>query len=341
MTLSVPEAASVPRASTSGGNETPAELAGDRIGIERSLERVGAAQRTRLAAVARHHLAGGGKRVRPLLTCAVMRALGEDPERWLDLIAAVEMVHTGSLLHDDVIDGAQTRRGRRAAHLVFDAHAAILAGDSLLSWAFERVAREGSRELQIALGEAVCDLGEGEALERERLGDDRVEVAHVRRVNRLKTASLFAYAAEAGAILCGASSALRAAARGYGLGLGEAFQTTDDLLDWTGDGLTLGKPPGQDLEAGLVTVPVALGLDRHPGLREEIRAFWERRGQPGGAARVAAMRARLEAVGALSATLALAEADAARATAALEPFPPSPWVGHLGRLAEIAASRDA
>ena len=149
-----------------GGVTLPAEVQGDLRAIEDSLLRFHARHATRIGDAARHLLDAGGKRLRPLLTCAVVRSLGGAPRPSIDVVAAVELVHAGSLLHDDVIDGATLRRGRPSVHAAFDAHTAILAGDFLFSWAFDRLAREGSRELQVAMGDAIRALCEGEVLER-------------------------------------------------------------------------------------------------------------------------------------------------------------------------------
>jgi octaprenyl-diphosphate synthase len=317
----------------------PEVAAADLRAIEESLARFQARHASRIGAAARHLLDAGGKRLRPLLTCTVARALGHDPRPQVDLVAAVELVHAGSLLHDDVIDGAELRRGRRSVHAAFDAHTAILAGDFLFSWAFDRLARDGSRTLQIALGDAIRELCEGEVLERERRFDDAADLTHVRLVNRLKTAGLFAYAAEAGALLAGVDGAVRAAARAYGLALGEAFQTVDDLLDWEGDDATLGKPHGRDLAEGLVTVPVALGVRREPALRDAVRRMW-RAGGDGGAADASEVRGILERVGAFAAARQLAEDDAARAGAALAGLPAGPWRERLSEAARRAVARD-
>jgi octaprenyl-diphosphate synthase len=321
--------------------DVSAVVLADLAAIEQSLTRVGASHPTRISAAARHNLDAGGKRLRALLTATVMRALGCDPRGEIDLIAAVELVHAGSLLHDDVIDGAELRRGRRAVHIAFDAHTAILAGDALLSWAFDRLARLGTRDLQIAMGDVIRDLGEGEALERERLFDATVDLVHVRRVNRLKTAMLFGYAAEAGALLVAASPAVCAAARAYGIALGEAFQPMDDLLDWEGDPKALGKQLGQDLAEGLVTLPVALAADRDPTVRDHIRAFWHAaKGSAHATERLAEVRRKIEDAGAFAATRELCARDADRAIASLDAFPPGVWRDQLVASAAAAPTRE-
>ena len=318
----------------------PAELLADRAAVDETLRDVRTVHATRLGAAARHLLEAGGKRLRPLLTCAAARALGVDPRPRAGLVAAVELVHVGSLLHDDVIDAGTVRRGRPAVHAAYDAHTAILAGDLLFSWAFDRLARDGSRELQIALGDAIRALCEGEVLERERRFDPTVDVAHVRRVNRLKTAALFGYAAEVAALLAGAPPATRADLREHGLALGEAFQVADDLLDWEGRPESLGKPHGRDLAEGLVNLPAALGCARDAALRASVRACWSAADDDGGAARRLELRAALREVGAFEAARELARADAARAVAALAALPGGPWRDWLAAAAAAAVDRD-
>lgn len=308
--------------------------------IEAELAAVCAAPSSRIERAARHALDGGGKRARPRLTCAVGRALGRDLGLDVALVVASELAHAGSLLHDDIIDGARTRRGRAAGHVAFDVSTAILAGDLLLTLAMERVAGRGPRALQTALAAAVRDLTLGAAFERERLFDLSAGLDHARHVNRLKTAALFAYAAEAGAILAGAHDGVRTAAHAFGLALGEAFQTADDLLDLTGDPATLGKPIGQDLVAGEITVPVALALERDPTLDGVMREVWRMAragGDTGGL--VAEVRDRVRLSGALSAARRVAGEDAARASAALAAFPAGPWRDRLGDLARAAVDR--
>ena len=308
------------------------ELRTDSRAIEKDLAAMIASPTTRIDEVSRHALLAGGKRARPLLTCAIMRALGADPAPHIEVVTAAELAHTGSLLHDDIIDEAQTRRGRRAAHLAFDVPTAILSGDKLVVLALERVARNGSGRLVVALCDAVRALCDGVSLERERLYDATVDLAHARNVNRLKTASLFAYAAEAGAILSGADARLRTAARCFGSALGEAFQTTDDLLDFQGDPGRLGKGVGQDLTTGAVTVPLAIALERVPSLGEEVFALWESAADGVvAAAQLRAIRERMDEVGALAEAQRIAAADAVRAVESIRALGSSPWHERLVR----------
>jgi octaprenyl-diphosphate synthase len=315
-------------------------LQADLAAIERSLAGVRAAHAPRLSAAARHSLLAGGKRLRPLLSCAVMRTLGRDPGPHGAVIAAVELIHCGSLLHDDVIDEAETRRGRPAAHLAFDQHTAILAGDLLLALALERLARCGNAPLQVAAATAIVEVCQGEVLEREQRFDPEVDLARVRHVNHLKTAALFGYAAEAGALLAGGSDAEGVAARAFGRALGDAFQTVDDLLDWEGDAGTVGKPVGRDLAGGLVTVPVALACERDPTVRATVRRVLQAR-REGAASPVelAAVAAHLEHAGAFAATRELAATDGRTATEALGRLPAGPWREWLHETVKRALER--
>jgi octaprenyl-diphosphate synthase len=315
-------------------------LRGDRAVIEASLDAVRSTHAPSLGAAARHSLLAGGKRLRPLLTCAVMRACGRDPGPVAEVIAAVELIHCGTLLHDDVIDEAETRRGRPAAHVAHGTHTAILAGDLLLALALERLARHGCAALQVAAATTIVDVCQGEVLERQQLFDPEVDLARARLVNHLKTAALFGYAAEAGALLAGAFDREREAARAFGRALGDAFQTVDDLLDWEGDAGTVGKPVGRDLAGGLVTVPVALACERDPGLRNVVRRVLAAR-RLGSASPVELpdLAARLERAGAFAAARELAAADARAAAAALARLPAGPWRAWLDETVRRALER--
>lgn len=312
----------------------------DRRAVNRSLAELRATHSTRIGAAARHLLDAGGKRLRPLLTCAVLRSLGGDPRDYMPLVAVSELVHAGSLLHDDVVDGSTKRRGRPSTHVAYDTHTAILTGDLMLAWAFDRLARTASRDLQIAMAATIRDLSEGEVLERERHFDASADVAHVRLVNRLKTGALIAFAAEAGAILARSGATEREAARRFGLAAGEAFQAADDLLDWEGEPVQMGKPIGQDLADGLVTLPVAIGAERDAAVADDVRAFWA--SPPGMAERpivLGSLRSRLERVDAFGATREMARDDAARAVEALRALPAGPWRDQLAAMARGAAAR--
>lgn len=196
----------------------------------------------RLADPAHHLLAAGGKRVRPLLICLLGRALDVPFENLARCAVAAELVHTATLLHDDVLDGATVRRGRIAAHLKFSAHTAILSGDALLSKAISDMADLGDPEILKRLAQTVRELVEGECLQADLMGKVHSDVETVLEVARRKTASLFAWA--------GWVSGHRAGRHAedlfkFGTHLGLAFQILDDILDW--EGKDTGKSPYQDL----------------------------------------------------------------------------------------------
>jgi octaprenyl-diphosphate synthase len=310
----------------------------DLASIERQLAVAIGTGKTQIEAAARRGLLSGGKRVRPLLTCALLRALGKQPEDKIRSVVAVEMAHAGSLLHDDIIDETSMRRGGLAAHVAFDVPIAVLAGDRLVMLGVEQLARCGPRDLLVSFCSAIEELCLGESLEREKRYRVDVSLEHIREVNRMKTASLFGYAAEAGAILAGAAPRIRSAAQTYGLALGQAFQTTDDCLDLQGDPQLLGKPVGQDLISGLITLPVALALEREPSLRDELLQLWDA-AEDEAAARVEELRARMAELGAFASTLEMADQDAKRAASAMRTLPASPWRDHLIEFAKSLVSR--
>lgn len=196
----------------------------------------------RLAGPAHHLLAAGGKRVRPLLVALLARALDTSFDRLSPCAVAAELVHTATLLHDDILDGATTRRGRVAAHLKYDAHTAILSGDALLSKAISDMAELGDTEVLKRLANTVRELVEGECLQADLMGQVHGDVEAVLEVARRKTASLFAW--------CGWVSGHRAGRHSedlfrFGTHLGLAFQLLDDILDW--EGKDTGKPRFLDL----------------------------------------------------------------------------------------------
>jgi geranylgeranyl pyrophosphate synthase len=208
----------------------------------------------RLAAPAQHLLAAGGKRVRPLLIALIGRALDQPFERLAPCAVAAELVHTATLLHDDILDGATTRRGRITAHLKYGAHTAILSGDALLSKAISDMAELNDPEVLKRLAQTVRELVEGECLQADLMGQVHSDVDAVLEVARRKTASLFAWSGWVTGHRAGrhADDLFK-----FGTHLGLAFQLLDDILDW--EGKNIGKPLFQDLhETKLNSVGVML-----------------------------------------------------------------------------------
>ena len=293
-----------------------------------------------IPALAEHLIGAGGKRVRPLITVAAARLTGGAGDGHLKLAAAVEFIHTATLLHDDVVDGSQLRRGKVAAHLIWGAASSVLVGDFLFASAFELMVEAGSIKALDILARASRVIAEGEVLQLTRAHDLNLDEAVYLQIIAAKTAELFAAAAESGAVVTSASAAQAAALRSYGMNLGLAFQLTDDALDYGGVSEVLGKNAGDDFREGKATLPLILAIAR-TGAAEA--AFWQRvigrREQGDGDFRRA--RELIVSTGALEATQERARSYAQKAQAALAIFPADEWRLSLESLADFAASRPA
>ena len=290
--------------------------------------------------LAEHLVSAGGKRLRPLLTVAAARAsgAGDDIDASRKLAAAVEFIHTATLLHDDVVDASELRRGKVAAHLIWGGTQSVLVGDYLFARAFELIVEASSMKALEILARASRVIAEGEVLQLARSQDLGLTQETYLQIISAKTAELFAAAAEAGAVSADVDDARCEALRAYGLNLGLAFQLADDALDYGGDTGMLGKNAGDDFREGKVTLPLLLAIQR-TGARET--AFWERtisrREQVVDDFRRA--RELIVLTGSLEATLDLAADYALRAKAALTAFPRSDWREALEALADFAVSR--
>ncbi|WP_292262219.1 polyprenyl synthetase family protein [Brevundimonas sp.] len=292
--------------------------------------------------LAEHLIAAGGKRLRPLITVAAARAAGAaaDIEPARKLAAAVEFIHTATLLHDDVVDGSELRRGKVAAHLIWGAPTSVLVGDFLFARAFElMVETESMRALGI-LARAAGVIAEGEVLQLTRAHDLNLERDTYLEIITAKTAELFAAAAESGAVGVGADEAAVQALRAYGLNLGIAFQLADDALDYGGAAAALGKNAGDDFNEGKATLPLLLAVQKTRGTED---AFWERTITKGQRTEADFDRARelIVASGAIAATLDVAGDYADAAKSALDVLPDSDWKTALAQLADFAVSRAA
>jgi octaprenyl-diphosphate synthase len=293
-----------------------------------------------IPALAEHLISAGGKRLRPLLTVAAARLAGVEGASHHKLAAAVEFIHTATLLHDDVVDGSQMRRGKVAAHLIWGSASSVLVGDYLFARAFELMVETGSlRALQI-LAHAAGVIAEGEVLQLTRAHDVALTQETYLEIITAKTAELFAAAAESGAVAAGASEAGVAALRAFGMNLGLAFQLVDDALDYGGQSEVLGKNAGDDFREGKATLPLILAVSRSAG-RDD--GFWERVMGQSDRSEHDFRRARelVVGAGALQATLDLAGEYADEAKAALGAFPDGPWRNALEQLADFAVSRPA
>ncbi len=223
--------------------------------------------------LANHLIDSGGKRLRPMLTIAAAKLCDYAGEGHVTLAATVEFMHTATLLHDDVVDDSDYRRGKKAARLIWGNQASVLVGDFLLGQAFRMMVGVGSMEALRILSNAAAVIAEGEVMQLAAAKDlTTTEDAHLAIVNA-KTAALFSAAAEVGAAIAARPSEEQAALRSYGKMLGIAFQLVDDALDYSGDTVKLGKAVGDDFREGKITLPVILAYRRGD---ETERAFWSR-----------------------------------------------------------------
>ncbi len=223
--------------------------------------------------LAGHLIASGGKRLRPLLALASARLCGDQSQRPHKLAAAVEFIHTATLLHDDVVDASDLRRGEPSANALFGNQASVLVGDFLFSVAFQLMVEDGSLDVLRVLSQASATISEGEVLQLSIQGDGSASEQTYLDIVRAKTAELFAAACRVGAIVAGRAAAEEDALRAYGLNLGIAFQIVDDVLDYDARQEELGKTVGTDFREGKLTLPALLAA--HRGDKSE-RAFWHR-----------------------------------------------------------------
>jgi len=223
--------------------------------------------------VANHLISSGGKRLRPMLTLAMASLSGYSGDGHIKLAAAVEFMHTATLLHDDVVDESDMRRGRLAARKLWGNEASVLVGDFLLGQAFKMMVEVGSLRALDILSNAAAIIAEGEVMQLGAAKNTATTEDEYLAVIRAKTAELFAAACEVGPVLTNRPKAEHAACRSFGMNLGIAFQLVDDVLDYGGKSAKLGKNVGDDLREGKITLPVVLSFRRGS---ESEREFWTR-----------------------------------------------------------------
>jgi octaprenyl-diphosphate synthase len=223
--------------------------------------------------VANHLIASGGKRLRPMLTLAMAELTGYSGDGHIKLAAAVEFMHTATLLHDDVVDESEMRRGALAARMLWGNEASVLVGDFLLGQAFKMMVEVGSLHALEILSSAAAVIAEGEVMQLGAAKNTATTEDEYLAVIRAKTAELFAAACEVGPALTHRPKAEAAACRSFGMNLGIAFQLVDDALDYGGKSAKLGKNIGDDFREGKITLPVVLSFRRGS---ESERSFWVR-----------------------------------------------------------------
>lgn len=278
----------------------------------------------------------GGKRMRPALLLMMAKALGYSGSNHHLLAAVVEFIHTATLLHDDVVDESDMRRGRSTANAVFGNAASVLVGDYLYSRSFEMMVESDSMAVMSVLSGATTVIAEGEVLQLLNVHDPDVSLERYLQVVRYKTAKLFEAAAEVGAIVAGADAQVQQAAATYGRHVGTAFQLIDDVLDYSGDAEALGKNVGDDLREGKPTLPLIRVMeigspDQRALIQEAIRT--------GDADFSAVARAIMETE-ALDYTRDAAIAEAQLARQALSGFPVSVYLESLLEFCSFAINRD-
>jgi octaprenyl-diphosphate synthase len=228
---------------------------------------------TMIPEVATHLISSGGKRLRPMLTLATAGLAGYEGDGHVKLAASVEFMHTATLLHDDVVDESDMRRGKIAARIKWGNEASVLVGDFLLGQAFRMMVEVGSLRALDILSAAATVIAEGEVMQLAAAKNTETTEDENLAVIRGKTAELFAAACEVGPVIASRSKAEQAACRSYGMNLGIAFQLVDDVLDYGGKAATLGKNVGDDFREGKITLPVVLSFRRGS---DDERAFWRR-----------------------------------------------------------------
>jgi len=288
--------------------------------------------------LARHLIDSGGKRLRPMLTLAAARMGGYTGDKHINLAAAVEFIHTATLLHDDVVDASTLRRGKVAANLVWGNKATVLVGDFLFSRAFQLMVETGSLRVLDILAGASAVIAEGEVMQLKSESNLATTEEHYLKVVGAKTAALFAAAAESGATLCERDASFIEALRQYGENLGIAFQLVDDALDYSGRQAMMGKAVGDDFREAKVTLPVILAYARADA---KAGAFWKRviEGGPQGEADLEQAITYVEGTGAIQETMTRARHYADNAVAALEPLVHSETRAALSDIADFCVER--
>ncbi len=312
-------------------------FADDLVEVERLLKAHTASPVAMIPDLSGYLVAAGGKRLRPMVTLAAARATGLVRPGTHALAAAVEFIHTATLLHDDVVDESNLRRGKPAAKTIWGNSASILVGDFLFARAFTLMVETGNLDILNILSHASTVIAEGEVRQLAAQGRLDLPTEEYLAIIEAKTAALFEAAARAGALSAGGDSHAAALAA-YGRALGLAFQIIDDALDYGGTTSMIGKSVGDDFREGKVTLPVVIARRRGS---DTDRDFWDRaldpeRQEDGDLPRAIHL---IRATGAAEATIQEAEAYAALAKAALKGLPDSPAREALSDLADFCVSR--
>ena len=287
--------------------------------------------------ISEHIVAAGGKRLRPMLTVIAARALGYQGTRHHQLAAIVEFIHTSTLLHDDVVDESDLRRGRKTANALWGNAPSVLVGDFLYSRSFQLMVELDSMPVMRVLADATNQIAEGEVLQLLHVGNpDTTESDYLRVIER-KTAVLFSAATRLSAMLAGADAATQRNLADYGMNLGLAFQIADDVLDYTADPETLGKNLGDDLAEGKATLPVIHALAHAPAT---TRPRLDHIIREGDSSALPEVLAAIRSSGSLDYSRQVAERYALAAETALASLPAGDWSNALRALTRYAIDRN-
>jgi len=294
---------------------------------------------TLIPEVANHLISSGGKRLRPMLTLATAILNGHTGDAHVKLAASVEFMHTATLLHDDVVDESDLRRGRKTARIVWGNQASVLVGDFLLGQAFRMMVEAGFMDALDILSAAASVIAEGEVMQLATAKNLATDEKAYLAVTAAKTAELFAAACEVGPTIAGRGAAEKRACRTFGMALGQAFQLIDDALDYGGKAEEIGKNVGDDFREGKITLPIVIAYGRADA---EERSFWHRVMEAGdirdGDLETAISHLRRH--GAIEATIVRARRFAAEAHQALSIYPDNEMRRALSEAVDFAVARD-
>jgi len=311
-------------------------VAADLISVDRVIRERLASDVALVNQVAEYIIAGGGKRLRPLVVLVAARACGYQGPRHTEAAAIIELIHTATLLHDDVVDDSELRRGRDTANSLWGNEASVLVGDFLYSRAFEMMVAIGHMSIMDIMAGATNKIAEGEVLQLMNANDPETTEQRYFKVIYRKTAKLFEAGCGIAGVLANATGDRQNALLLYGKHLGTAFQLVDDALDYSASSAELGKNLGDDLAEGKPTLPLIHALKHGDAAqRTLIRTAIEN----GGIDQLTAITAAIESTGGLEYTARRARQEADSAKAALVHFPDSPFKGALSELADFAVAR--
>ncbi|WP_148861729.1 octaprenyl diphosphate synthase [Marinobacter fonticola] len=288
--------------------------------------------------IAQYIVDSGGKRLRPLLVLLTARALDYERDDHLKLAAVIEFLHTATLLHDDVVDTSDLRRGKATANAHWGNAPSVLVGDFLYSRAFQMMVELGSVPIMEVLSNATAVIAEGEVLQLMNTRNPDISESQYMTVIHNKTAMLFEAASHSGAILAGADAATESNLRQYGKHLGMAFQLVDDVLDYRGDAQTMGKNVGDDLAEGKPTLPLIHAIANANETESQLIRSAIRKGGLDEMARILQI---VETSGALDYTVSKAKTEAEKARACVTELPASPHRDALILLTDVAVARTA